>query len=99
MRHWYQPSRQQQNCSYFSCNERGFQGKYNSDESVDSDQHQAKNGNYVRDYSNRYAPTLQEKVPRAPWSKLSPVFVMAVRVRYNGQVVRLTRKSDTAMLT
>ena len=45
-----------------------------------------------------YIPTLHPVVARGPWIRL-PLLVIISSVRYNGQAVRLARKSDTAMLT
>jgi len=52
----------------------------------------------VRDSILKYDPTLQPIVVSGFWTKL-PVLATISSITYNGQVVRLARKSETAMLT
>ena len=52
----------------------------------------------VRDNILKYDPTLQPMVVRGFWIRL-PFLAAISSIRYNGQLVRLARKSETAMLT
>lgn len=52
----------------------------------------------VSDNILKYDPTLQPIVARGFWIRL-PFLATISSIRYNGQLVRLARKSETAMLT
>jgi len=52
----------------------------------------------VRDNILKYDPTLQPTLVRGFWSRL-PFLANISSITYNGQLVRLARKSETAMLT
>lgn len=52
----------------------------------------------IADTILKNTPTLQPNFARDPWSTL-PLLVIISSVRYNGQVARLDRRSETAMLT
>ena len=52
----------------------------------------------VRDSILKYDPTLQPKVVKGFWIRLSFLATIS-SIRYSGQLVRLARKSETAMLT
>lgn len=52
----------------------------------------------VKDNILKYDPTLQPIVVRGFWIRL-PFLATISSIRYSGQLVRLARKSETAMLT